>query len=109
MTSLPQTQPQKCALRIGSKSVAGRRPDNQDSLAHFESPFGHVSLLADGMGGYGGGSIASTLATSRLPEFLNSQPADSAPQTALVEAIQNVNQAIIEESLVGGEAVEGMG
>jgi protein phosphatase len=109
MATVPQAPAIKCALEIGKKSIAGSRPDNQDSLAHFASPFGHVFLLADGMGGYGGGSLASNLATSRLPEFLSAVPSSTAPQSALLDAIDNVNRAIVEESRAGGEAVEGMG
>src|SRR5450432_3701161 len=109
MLSLPQTQPIKCALRIGWKSVAGSRPDNQDRVTHFDSPFGHVFLLEDGMGGYRGGSIASSLAISKLPEFLNALPSSSPPQSALVSAIEDVNRSILEESRAGGEAFEGMG
>ena len=109
MATLPQAPTVKCGLQVGEKSIAGSRPDNQDSLAHFDSPFGHVFLLADGMGGYGGGSLASSLATSRLPEFLSEVPSSTAPQSALLEAIENVNRTILEESRAGGEAVEGMG
>lgn len=109
MATIPQAPAIKCALEVGQKSIAGSRPDNQDSLAHFDSPFGHVFLLADGMGGYGGGSLASSLITSRLPAFLSAIPPSTTPQSALLDAIGNVNRTILEESRAGGEAVEGMG
>jgi serine/threonine protein phosphatase PrpC len=96
-------------LEIGSESIAGVRPDNQDRVAHFDSPFGHVFLIADGMGGYGGGGIASGLAISHLPEILWSVPTPATPQAALTSAIQDLNRIILDEGTAGGEAVEGMG
>ncbi|MBV8905690.1 MAG: serine/threonine-protein phosphatase, partial [Acidobacteriia bacterium] len=94
-------------LEIGSESVAGVRPDNQDRIAHFDSPFGHVFLVADGMGGHLGGGIAASLAISRLPQILGAIPASETPQTALTAAIQDLNRVIVEEGRAGG--VEGMG
>lgn len=99
----------KCALRIGSKSTAGVRPDNQDRLTHFDSPLGHVFLLADGMGGYRGGSVAATIAVTRFPEFLDRLPPSTPPQIALTDATLEVNRAILNESRAQGDSVEGMG
>jgi protein phosphatase len=96
-------------LDIGSASTAGVRPDNQDRLTHFESPFGHVFLLADGMGGYSGGSIASSMATTTLPRLLDSLPPSMAPEAALSESIQTLNSTILAAGRNGGDGVEGMG
>jgi PPM family protein phosphatase len=98
-----------CFLQIGSESTAGARPDNQDRLTHFDSPFGYVFLLADGMGGYRGGEIASSIAISRLPEILRALPPGLPPQSALTEAIQHLNRVILDEGRAGDEALEGMG
>jgi protein phosphatase len=78
-------------------------------VAHFESPFGHVFLLADGMGGYRDGAIASSLATSRLPGLLAAIPLETEAGEALVQAIQEVNLAIIEEGRAMGNGERGMG
>ena len=97
-------------LEIAAESVTGARPDNQDRIAHFDSPFGHVFVLADGMGGHGGGGIASHLAVSQLPEVLRGIPPGEPAQQALTAAIQAVNRRILEEADAGrGEAVHGMG
>ena len=96
-------------LQIGSATTAGVRPDNQDRLTHFDSKFGHVFVVADGMGGYRGGAVASSIAIERLPELLRGLPDDLPPQAALVQGIEDLNRAIIQKSRDGGEAVEGMG
>src|SRR5262245_16441624 len=96
-------------LETGSLSFAGIRPENQDRVTHFDSPFGHVFLLADGMGGHRGGAVASSLVVSRLPAILRAQPSSLGPQEALVESIQILNRAIVEESQLPGSEVTGMG
>ena len=96
-------------LEIGYRSIAGQRPENQDRVAHFDSSFGHVFLVADGMGGHRGGSRAASLATSRLPGILAALPPSIGPQAALVEAIARLNAIIIQESEAGGGEVAGMG
>lgn len=96
-------------LQIGSASIAGMRKENQDRVAGFDSPFGQVFLLADGMGGYRGGAVASRLATSRLPELICSFPADTMPETALVESIRELNLVMLAESRSGAGDGQGMG
>lgn len=96
-------------LEIGSESIAGARPDNQDGITHFDSPFGHVFLLADGMGGCAGGGTASAMAISQFPAILRAVPATQPPQTALRVAIQNLNRVILDEGRSAGGAAEGMG
>jgi serine/threonine protein phosphatase PrpC len=98
-----------CYLQIGAESIAGARPENEDRLTHFDSPFGYVFLLADGMGGHRGGEVASYIATSRFPEILDALPATLAPQAALTQAIQILNREILDEGRAGGAEVEGMG
>lgn len=84
-------------LEIGSESETGKRSENQDRLVHFESEFGSVFVLADGMGGYQGGAVASQLAISRCEEILRALPAELSAGEALGKMIQEVNRLIFEE------------
>jgi protein phosphatase len=84
-------------LEIGSESETGRRSENQDRLVHFESDFGSVFVLADGMGGHQSGAVASQLAISTCEEILRSLPVDLSAGEALGQMIQEVNRLIFEE------------
>jgi serine/threonine protein phosphatase PrpC len=98
-----------CSLHVGSVSAAGVRTENQDRVTHFDSPFGQVFILADGMGGYSGGATAAAIATSPLPEIMRSLPASMAPQDALVESIGLLNRVIHERARADGDGSKGMG
>ena len=51
--------------------VGTTRPDNEDSCGHFvESPDSVVFAVADGVGGYEGGEIASGVVKLKLDYFL---------------------------------------
>jgi protein phosphatase len=98
-----------CTLRIGTASTAGARDENQDRLAHFQSPFGYVFVLADGMGGHKQGGRAADIATSRFSSSLGCLPESMPPSDALVSAVAELNRAILEESRLSPEQSEGMG
>lgn len=95
----------KHILEIGSASTAGQRQQNEDRLCHFDSPFGTVFVLADGMGGYQGGALASSIAISRFPALLREQPPSADPASALRESIHQVNQAILDAHREGNDAM----
>jgi serine/threonine protein phosphatase PrpC len=96
-------------LEFALESAAGQRADNQDNVIQFESPFGSVFLVADGMGGYQGGALASKLVISKCEEVLMSLPDSTAPDVALKEAIQEANRAVFTESRHGDKSLRKMG
>jgi PPM family protein phosphatase len=85
-------------FRVCSVTETGPvREKNEDSMVHFDSPFGHVILVADGMGGHGHGDLAAALVVNGFQESLLNQDASS---VSVLEAIHIacsvVNQRIIE-------------
>jgi protein phosphatase len=98
-----------CIFHVGLASLMGAREENQDRVRHFDSPFGHVFVLADGMGGYKGGAHAADIATSKLSGLLSALPGSMTPRDALVDSIEQLNCLILEESRVVASETEGMG
>ncbi len=120
-----QSQPavwQGIGFITGKKTDIGRqREQNQDSIYTFESylessvgqdPFG-IFVVADGMGGYQKGDIASNLAARTAAEYMIRHiylpylsKEQSAAQIPLTEALQNAvhlaNDAVVQQTPEGG-------
>jgi PPM family protein phosphatase len=85
----------------GHSDVGKYREDNQDSIRIYEpselqiSSHGHLYALADGMGGYSHGGVASTLALETFfDSFYSGQPQKSSNN--LKQAIQSANTAVYQ-------------
>ncbi|MDX1634403.1 MAG: protein phosphatase 2C domain-containing protein [Marinobacter sp.] len=90
-------------MAAGRTDVGCRRKNNQDAIAWRLNDTAQTgfALVADGMGGYEGGGIASRLATEAvvdcLEPLLGSPPTDDAAmEMQLQDAISAANERIIE-------------
>lgn len=94
--------------------IGCQREENEDSFCHAEPESdeeflkrGRLVAVADGMGGYEGGQIASSLAVNTLRDvFLNSQAGNSSDM--LLEAFESAHTAIKDHSR-GNPELKGMG
>src|SRR5262245_23896020 len=84
-------------VTVGSRSTQGKRPNNEDRFV--ADPRNRLFLVADGMGGQECGERASELASEIIPRVLKDRLAASEkPDKAVQEALDQANQAIINES-----------
>lgn len=78
--------------------IGKMREENQDSLGWKElAPDLHVLIVADGMGGYAGGSVASTTVTETMLKEFESTPPDGIrekPSLHIRKAINAGNAAV---------------
>ena len=80
--------------------VGTTRPDNEDSCGHFvESPDSVVFAVADGVGGYEGGEIASRMAVDILLEAYRESPPAWGSAKRLYRAITRANIGIHDKAL----------
>jgi len=89
----------------GVTDIGCVRQTNDDSI-HWQAlprERGHLAVLADGMGGYGGGALASQLAVEYFTKCIlsslefNPEPSHEQVQTMLLEAGELANSAVRQE------------
>ncbi len=71
------------------------REENQDSVLHFRTALGELSVVADGIGGLEGGATASRIVTETFYEHLRSLPPDYPADAAIREASALANASIL--------------
>ncbi len=88
------------------------RPNNEDSWSVMSLPVGRnnlwLAMVADGIGGYDGGEIASSLAVDSIQQYLEKRFLRKNPAQMLKEAIVYSNNRI-RENAVGSERLSLMG
>lgn len=96
----------------GRTDIGKVRDENEDNIqwsVHPKHPFG-FTVIADGMGGYSGGALASSIAVNSIKQFMNEvidqsflncelERQLSLLQTNLLNAVQHANQEIINAKL----------
>lgn len=82
-------------LRVGSRSAQGVRPNNEDN--YVVDLRQRLFVVADGMGGQDRGEVASSMAVEIIPQIVHARLAlDESPETALLNALRETNQAIVD-------------
>jgi serine/threonine protein phosphatase PrpC len=102
----PQVEP---ALRIvvSAATSVGGRPENEDAIFAGEvvtapgAEAGHLFVVADGMGGYQGGEVASEIAVTVVRDNLSADPGGDAA-LVLKQAFRRANEQIYQ----GGQGAE---
>lgn len=87
------------SIDIGNGTDVGKvREKNEDYLESFESPFGYVFVVCDGMGGHTAGEVASRLAVATIKEnILNNPQGITSTKQIIIDSINLANHRIIEK------------
>ena len=95
-------------ITIGNATDVGKvREQNEDYLAHFDTPLGYCIIVCDGMGGHTAGHVASQTAIIAIQQYLqDSQNGTSGISHSLKNAIEFANfqlrQLINEKPFLNG-------
>jgi protein phosphatase len=101
-------------LEFFSVTDTGRaRRNNEDAVALDEA--GRIAVLADGMGGYNAGEVASQMASERVRTELGARlrplgetPSETELKSALLDAVESANRAVYDAAMSTAEYA-GMG
>lgn len=97
-------------LIISPKTDINKRSENQDVFGHYDTPFGSLLIVCDGMGGSQAGHAAADYTTSNLPILLRQFHARNVPvEEALHQAVASINQRVYALGTSGDPQYQGMG
>src|SRR5215472_17909920 len=88
---------QKGALSFGEACDRGKvREENQDSIRRASTPLGELVIVADGIGGYRGGAVASRMVVDSIDSWFGSVRIGTSPAQAIAEAAAHANANVME-------------
>jgi PPM family protein phosphatase len=87
--------PEAVAISFAAQCDCGRvRTENQDSVHQCATPLGDLLIVADGIGGYEGGGVASRMAVEVISASLEGMPGFFPIDIAIEEAVCRANAEI---------------
>jgi serine/threonine protein phosphatase PrpC len=99
---LPNTLPENCLYDIGVLSdIGNERANNEDSVGFsYDEGNSLVAVVADGVGGYEGGELASRMAVDTTLASYREQSRTVAAEKRLYRAAQQANIEIYDRAIV---------
>lgn len=86
-------------MKVYEYTNKGSREENQDYVIHGSLPNGSVYIVADGMGGYSDGAIASKVVAESILDYVEANYSQCQPVELLKEAIPFANDALMLKRL----------
>lgn len=104
--------------KIGKRSECGMlgilsdkgniRPNNEDFVGFFETEVYKIYVVADGMGGYNSGEVASKIAVEKTMEYIDKNIDKLDPKELVKAAVKNANKEILTVA-TENKSCKGMG
>lgn len=97
-------------LTVGARSETGYvREENQDRMSGSQTSLGRLFIVADGMGGYTGGSYAAELTVQTIAECLKNADTQLPPSQILKSALEEANRVVFERARSDNSQYKKMG